>query len=216
MPKHHVCVVDNDPAFRETFRQAAKAAGFNTVEFGTAPEFLAKFVSPSFCCLLLNVQLPGMSGLELLEVLRARRMPIPCIILTRHGDVQAAIQAMKKGAVDCLEKPLKPDQVTDRLHEARDLFLHWQKVEQERQKIAARLSKLTSRELEVFQLMADGMKNTAIAKHLGISRKTLDIHRSKVVAKLKARTSADLARWRMLHESELGGTVSIKPGSYLP
>jgi two-component system response regulator FixJ len=216
MAKQRVCVVDNDAAFRQSFCLAAKAAGFDTVGFGTAPDFLSGFVSTTFCCLVLDVRLPGMSGLELLEVLRARRTAIPCIILTRHGEVQTAIQAMKNGAVDCLEKPLKPDQLADRLHRARELFVHWQKVERERQEISGRIRRLSPRELEVFHFMADGMKNTSIAKQLGISTKTLDIHRCNVLGKLKARTSADLARWRMLHESGPGGTVTIKPGSYIP
>jgi FixJ family two-component response regulator len=215
MATYRVCIVDNDDAFRESFRLAAKAAGFDTVGFGTAPEFLSGFVSTSTCCVVLDVRLPGMSGLELLEILRARRIPIPCLIFTRRGEVQVAVQAMMNGAVDCLEKPLKPDQLTDHLHRAREVFGMWQKVEEERQEIAARISQLSPRELEVFHLMADGMKNTTIAKQLEISLRTLDIHRGKVVGKMKARTWADLVRWRFLHESGAGGAVTIKPGSYL-
>ena len=113
------------------------------------------------------------------------------------------------------QKPLKLDVLTERLHEACALYVQWQKVEQERAEIAGRLDQLTPRELQVFGLMADGMKNMAIAKHLGISRKTLDIHRAKVMAKMKARTPADLVRWRLLHTSGPGGTVVLKPGGYL-
>jgi FixJ family two-component response regulator len=213
--KYRVCVVDDDAAFRESFRLAAKTAGFDTVGFGSAQEFLAGFEPTKVCCLVLDIRLPGMSGLELQEILRARKTHIPTIILTGHGDVPLAVQAIKNGALDFLEKPFKLNQLTERLREACEAYIQWQKVEQERLEIAGRIHRLTPRELEVFGLMADGMKNMAIATHLGISRKTLDIHRTKVVDKMKARTWADLARWRLLHESGPGGTVTIKPGSYI-
>jgi FixJ family two-component response regulator len=213
--KYRVCLVDDDAAFRESFKLAAKTAGFDTVSFANAQEFLAGFDSAKICCIVLDVRLPGMSGLELQDILRARRTHIPVLILTGHADVAMAVQAIKNGALDLLEKPFKLDQLTERLRHAYDVFLNWQKLEAERQEIANRINRLTPRELEVFDLMADGMKNMAIAKHLGISRKTLDIHRTKVVDKMKARTWADLARWRLLHASGPGGIVTIKPGSYI-
>ena len=213
--KYRVCLVDDDAALRDSFRLAAKTAGFETVSFGSAQEFLSGFEPAKVCCLVLDIRLPGMSGLELQEILQARRTHIPILILTGHGDVPMAVQAIKNGALDFLEKPFTLDVLTARLQKACELYVHWQKVEHERQEIAGRMDRLTPRELQVFGLMADGMKNIAIAKHLGISRKTLDIHRTKVVEKMKARTWADLARWRLLHESGPGGAVTIKPGSYL-
>jgi two-component system response regulator FixJ len=213
--KYRVCLVDDDAGFRESFRLAAKTAGFDTVSFGSAQEFLAGFEPTKVCCLVLDIRLPGMSGLELQEILRARKTHIPILILTGHGDVPMAVQAIKNGALDFLEKPFKLNQLTECLRAACEAFIQWQKVEQERQEIAGRMNRLTPRELQVFGLMADGMKNMTIATHLGISRKTLDIHRTKVVDKMKARTWADLARWRLLHESGPGGTVTIKPGSYV-
>jgi two-component system response regulator FixJ len=213
--KYRVCLVDDDAAFRESFRLAAKTAGFDTVAFGSAQEFLSAFEPAKVCCLVLDIRLPGMSGLELQEILHARKTHIPILILTGHGDVPMAVQAIKNGALDFLEKPLNLDILTERLNEACALYVQWQKVEQERQEIAGRMDQLTPRELQVFGLMADGMKNMAIAKYLGISRKTLDIHRTKVVEKMKARTWADLTRWRMLHESGPGGSVTIKAGDYI-
>jgi two-component system response regulator FixJ len=210
-----VCLVDDDAAIRDSFRMAAKAAGYDSVAFSSAHEFLAGFEPTKTCCIVLDVQLPGMSGLELQEVLKARKTDIPVLILTGHADIPMAVQAVKNGALDVLEKPIKLDILTDRLQQAQELYVQWQKVEQERRQVAARISRLTPREVEVFGLMADGMKNTAIAKHLGISRKTLDIHRTKVMAKMKARTWSDLARWRLLNESGPGGTVTIEPGSFV-
>lgn len=213
--KFRVCLVDDDDAFRESFRLAVKAAGFDFVSFASAPEFFAGFDPKKICCLVFDVCLPGMSGLELQEILRTRKTPIPIIIITGHADVPLAVQAMKNGALDVLEKPFNLEVLTDKLEQAFELYNSWQKIEQERKEIAERMSKLTRREREVLGLMADGMKNQMIAKHLGISRKTLDIHRTKVVDKMKARTWADIARWRLLHESGPGGAVTIKPGSYL-
>jgi FixJ family two-component response regulator len=204
-----------DVPFRESFRLAARSAGFDTISFGSAQEFLAGFEAAKVCCLVLDVRLPGMSGLELQNILRARKMHIPVLILTGHGEVPMVVQAIKNGALDVLEKPFTLSLLTQRLREACDVFLHWQKLEKERREVANRLDQLTPREMQVFGLMADGMKNMAIAKRLGISRKTLDIHRTKVVDKMKARTWADLVRWRFLHESGPGGAVTIKAGSYL-
>jgi len=213
--RYRVCLVDDDAAFSESFRLGAKTAGYDTVSFSSAQEFLAGFNPAKICCLVLDIRLPGMSGLELQEILLARKTHIPLLMLTGHADVPMAVQAMKNGAFDFLEKPFKLDLLSERLHEAQELYVRWQKVEQERQEIAERIARLTPRELQVFDLMADGMKNMAIAKHLGISRKTLDIHRTKVVDKMKARTWADLARWRLLHESGAGGAVTIQPGSFI-
>jgi two-component system response regulator FixJ len=214
-PRYRICLVDDDAAFCASFRLAAKAAGFETVSFGSAQEFFSDFDPTKVFCLVLDIRLPGMSGLELQEVLRARKTHVPIIILTGHADIPMAVQAMKNGALDFLEKPFTLDDLKGRLHQAYELYVAWQKVEQERQRIADRLALLTPRELQVFGLMADGMKNIAIARQLGISRKTLDIHRTKVIDKLKARTWADLARWRLLHESGPGGAVTIKAGSYI-
>jgi two-component system response regulator FixJ len=212
--KYRVCLVDDDAAVRQSIRLGAKAAGFDTVSFGSAQEFLAGFNPTKVCCLILDVRLPGMSGFELLEVLKAQKTNIPVLILTGHGDIPMAVQAMKNGALDFLEKPLKMDVLKERLNQACELWVRWQKIEKDRREIAERIDLLTRRETEVFGLMADGMKNVAIARQLGISRKTLDIHRTKVMDKLKARTWADIARWRLLHASGPGGVVTIEPGIY--
>src|SRR5437588_4841063 len=162
--RYRVCLVDDDAAFCASFRLAAKTAGYDTVTFGSAQEFLAGFDPTKICCLVLDIRLPGMSGLELQEILKARKTNIPIIMLTGHADIPMAVQAMKNGALDFLEKPFKLELLTERLNQACDLYVSWQKTEQERQKIAERLALLTPREFQVFGLMADGMKNMAIAK----------------------------------------------------
>ena len=104
----------------------------------------------------------------------------------------------------------------ERIHKAFEVFNEWQKVEVERKEIAQRLAELTPREVEVLDLMVGGRTNKMIADFLGISRKTLDIHRSKVMGKMKARTVADLVRWRMLDQSGPGGATAVRPGDYRP
>jgi two-component system response regulator FixJ len=213
--KLRVCFVDDDTALRNSLQLAAISAGYDSVTFGNAHEFLSGFDSTGVFCIALDVRLPGMSGLELQEVLRARKTHIPLIFLTGHADVRMAVQALKNGAQDVLEKPFKLDDLKDQLQKARALYADWQNLEQERQEITSRIEQLTPRELEVLDLMVEGVKNTEIAKRLGIGRSMLDIHRTRVVDKMKARTWSDLVRWRLLHASGPGGTVVIKPGSYI-
>src|SRR5262249_45095017 len=126
-----------------------------------------------------------------------------------------AVQALKTGAIDVLKNSLQAGVVTDRLKQAFEIWSSWRKIEKERQEIAGRLALLTPREMEVFRLIADGLKSTTIARQLKISGKTLDIHRGRVLGKMKARTTADIARWRLLLESGPGGIVCLKPGDYL-
>ena len=211
-----VCLVDDDATVRNSFKLLMKTAGINLITFGSAQEYLAGFEPKNVGCIILDVRMPGMSGLELQEVLHQRRVHIPVIILTGHADVHLAVGAVKTGAFDVLEKPFNHDLLLERIHKAFDVSAEWHKVEVERKEIAERLSELTPRELQVLDLMVGGRTNKMIAEHLGISRKTLDIHRSKVMGKMKARTVADLVRWRMLDQSGPGGATAVLPGEYRP
>jgi two-component system response regulator FixJ len=214
--KLSICLVDDDAAVRNAFKLLMKSAGINLITFGSAQEYLAGFEPKNVGCIILDVRMPGMSGLELQEILKQRRVNIPVIILTGHADVHLAVQAVKTGAFDVLEKPFNHDLLLERIHKAFDVFGDWQKVEVERKEISARLAELTPRELEVLDLMVGGRTNKMIAEYLGISRKTLDIHRSNVMGKMKARTVADLVRWRMLDQSGPGGATAVRPGEYRP
>jgi FixJ family two-component response regulator len=213
--KFRICFVDGDPSAYEPLRVAAKVAGFESVTFANAREFLAGFDPSNIGCIVLEMRLPGMSGLELQGILKAQKTPVPLMFLTGHADIPLTVQAMKNGAQDVLEKPFKMTVVLDRIKQMLALNATWRKTEKERRDIAERMALLTRRELEVMGLMADGLKNKHIAKRLGISMKTLDIHRTKVMLKMKSRTWADIARWRYLHESGPGGKIVLKPG-YVP
>jgi two-component system response regulator FixJ len=214
--KLSVCVVDDDAAVRNGFKLLMKSAGINLISFGSVQEYLAGFEPKNVGCIILDVRMPGMSGLELQEILKQRKVNIPVIILTGHADVHLAVQAVRNGALDVVEKPFNQELLLERIHNAFDVFNEWQKVESERKEIAERLAELTPREIEVLDLMVGGRTNKMIAEYLGISRKTLDIHRSKVMGKMKARTVADLVRWRMLDQSGPGGATAVRPGDYRP
>jgi FixJ family two-component response regulator len=213
--KLRVCFVESDPALRKSLQLAAKAAGYKSETFADAADFLADFDPTSIFCIVIDARLPGMSGLRLLEVFQARRIHVPVIFLTGHSDVTMAVQALKNGAHDVVTKPVKADSLADKLDSAHEVYADWKRIEDERRKIARRIETLTRRELEVLDLMVAGMKNTEIAKQLGISGKTLDIHRSKVIDKMAARTWADLVRWRLIHQSGPGNRVVVKPGGYI-
>jgi FixJ family two-component response regulator len=213
--KLRVCFVESDPALRKSLQLAAKAAGYGSEAFANAANFLAEFDAKIIFCIVIDAHLPGMSGLRLLEVFQTRRIHVPVILLTGHSDIALAVQALKNGVHDVLTKPVSADCLADKLDSAHKLYVDWKRIEDERRKIARRLETLTRRELEVLDLMVAGMKNKAIAKRLGISEKTLDIHRSRVIDKMAARTWADLVRWRLPHQSGPGGRVVIKPGEFV-
>jgi two-component system response regulator FixJ len=211
-----VCLVDDDAGVRSAFQTFMKTAGLKFIAFGSAQEFFANFDAKNIGCLILDVRMPGMSGLELQEILRQRKIHVPIIILSGHADVPLAVQAVKSGAYDVIEKPINEELLVDRIYRAFDVYTDWFKVESERKEVNDRIASLTPRELEVLDLMVGGRTNKMIAEYLGISRKTLDIHRSKVMGKMKARTVADLVRWRMLDQSGPGGSTAVKAGEYRP
>ncbi|MCI0640452.1 MAG: response regulator [Gemmataceae bacterium] len=214
--KFNVCIIDDDNAIRTAFKNLLKATQYNVAAYGSGQEFLAAFDPKNVAALVVDLRMPGMNGLELLEILKQRKVYVPVIILTGHGDIPITVQAIKAGAFDVIEKPLNQDTVLDRLARAVDVWTEWHRVEGERKEVAARIADLTPRELEVLDLMVGGRTNKMIAEHLGISRKTLDIHRSKVMAKMKARTVADLVRWRMLDLSGPGGATWVKASEFRP
>jgi FixJ family two-component response regulator len=186
--KLRVCFVAADQSLRKSLQQAAKAGGYGSEAFADAGDFLAEFDAKNIFCIVIDARLPGMTGLRLLEVFQARRIHVPVIFLTGHSDVTTAVQALKNGAQDVLTEPVNADSLADKLDGAHKLYANWKKIEDERRKIARRIQTLTRRELEVLDLMVVGLKNKEIAKRLGISEKTLDIHRSRVIDKMAART----------------------------
>jgi two-component system, LuxR family, response regulator FixJ len=196
--KPTVFLVDDDKSIRDSLRLLLKSTGIPLVSFSTAEEFLEKLPEKALGCVLLDVLLPNMGGLELMQELENRELVMPVVLLTGHADVPLAIQAIRSGAFEVVEKPYKDKLLVERLRQALAVSLKWRDIQAERAEIAEKMANLTRREKEVMKWLVTGMKNRTIAEELGISRKTLDIHRSKVMGKMKARTVADLVNWAYL------------------
>lgn len=187
-----VFVVDDDPAVLRGLRLLMKSVKLNVETYLSAQEFLDDYDPAQPGCLLLDLRMPGISGLELQEILRTRSIPIPIIIITGYGEVPAAVQAMRKGAVDFLEKPFNDQVLLDHVQKAiaEDAQIRQQRAEQEA--VLARLALLTPREREVMDLVIAGKSNKVIASQLGISPKTVEFHRSHIMKKMKADSVAGL------------------------
>jgi len=209
--KPNVYLVDDDKSIRDSMRLLLKGASMPLVSFASAEEFLEALPENAVGCLLLDMRLPGKSGLEVMHELEKKQVSLPVILLTGHADVPFAVKAIRGGAFDVIEKPYKDKLLVERLKQALSLSQKWRDIQAERKNIAGRIAKLTRRERQVMDLLVSGMKNKVIAEELGISRKTLDIHRSKVMGKMEARTVADLVRWSYMdNPKQLAVTTPAK------
>jgi len=204
MPDKAVFVVDDDAAVRHGLRFMLRAAGYSVEAFPSAPSFLEDYDPRRVGCLLLDVQMPQMSGLELQQRLNIRGWRVPVIFITGHGTVALAIAAMKAGAFDFIEKPLREEALLDSIERA----LQWNdrayEERLERATLEARMSLLTPREREVFELVAVGEPNKVIARQLGISFRTVELHRAHIIEKLQARSLSDLIRIGIIMNSNRG------------
>ena len=201
MPDKAVFVVDDDAAVRQGLRFMLRAAGYTVEAIPSALSFLEDYNPRRGGCLLLDVQMPQMSGLDLQQQLNLRGWRIPVIFITGHGTVPLAIAAMKAGAFDFIEKPLREDAMLESIERA----LHWNdrayEERLERATLQVRATLLTAREREVFELVAAGEPNKVIARHLGISFRTVELHRAHIIEKLQARSLSDLIRMGIIMNS---------------
>ena len=190
-----VYVVDDDEAVRDSMRWLLEANGFAVTTFASAEQFLARLPDPEpVACLLLDVRMPGMSGLELHEELVRRGSALPLIFITGHGDVPMAVSRMKKGACDFLEKPFSDAQLRQLVADALARAEAARRGLREDRVACERVERLTGRESQVLELIVAGRLNKQIADDLGISIKTVEAHRANIMDKLGARTMADLMR----------------------
>ncbi|HKR21105.1 MAG TPA: response regulator [Pyrinomonadaceae bacterium] len=189
-----VVVVDDDPSFRNFLSRLVQTIGVKTLLFTSAEEFLAAPQPDGPCCLVLDVQMPGLSGLDLQRELARRGRPLPIVFTTGHGDIPMTVEAMKAGAIGFLSKPFRNQEMIDAIKEgiARDRETR-QRFE-EAAELHARYDSLTAREREVFALVTRGSLNKQIALELGTSERTVKAHRSQVVQKMHAESVADLVR----------------------
>jgi len=198
--KPTVFVVDDDEAVRQALGLLIRSAGLDVETYDSAKQFLEAYEPARPGCLVLDVRMPGMSGPELQEKLAAQRITIPVIIISGHGDVPTAVRAVKRGAVDFIQKPFDDQVLLGRIEQAISLDAETRRDQAEQADVAARLARLTPREREVMDLLVAGMASKQIAFKLGLSRKTVDIHRAHVMMKLGIDSLADLVRMGLTHE----------------
>ncbi len=189
-----VFVVDDDQAVRDSLALLVQSVGLEVETFASAGDFLDAYRPDRRGCLITDIRMPGMSGLELQEQLSADGHHIPVIVLTGFGDVPAAVRALKGGAVDFVEKPFNPQALLDLVQQAivRDAEIREQGAHQA--KLAERMSLLTPREQEVMALVVAGKANKVIAIDLSISERTVELHRARIMKKMQARSLAELMR----------------------
>ena len=189
-----VYVVDDDEAVRDAMAMLLDSADLEHRCFASADAFLQHAEQARRGCLVLDIRMPGTGGLELQQRLCDLGSTLPILFLTGHGDVPMAVEAMRQGAFDFLRKPVNETDFLERIQQALDLEAGDWRERQDLEDLRARVETLTEREHEVFECVARGIANKAIAGELGISERTVEVHRAQVMKKLGARTLADLVR----------------------
>jgi len=196
-PVPTVFIVDDDDGVRASVRILLKSVGLPATPFSSAQEFLASYPPSQPGCLVLDIRMPGMSGLELQQQLNLRGAVIPVIFISGHADIPMAVEAMQHGAFDFLQKPFRDQDLIDRVQRALASDRKNRDALEEHERIRERLKSLTSREHEVLQLMARGKPNKVMAADLGLSQRTVEIHRAHVMEKMEAGSVAQLVRMVM-------------------
>jgi two-component system, LuxR family, response regulator FixJ len=196
-----IFVVDDDEGVRNSLKFLLKSVGLATRAFASADEFLRAYRPDQPGCLVLDVRMPGMSGLELQQQLNVRGAIVPVIFITGHGDVPMAVEAMQQGAFDFLQKPFRDQELIDRIQRALETDASNRTALAEHDKIRARLDSLTEREREVLGLLTSGKQNKTMAAELGVSQRTVEIHRARIMEKTGAGWVAQLVRMVMDLES---------------
>lgn len=189
-----VYVVEDDEAVQKSICALLGAHGHATMPFQSAEDFLASYEPGRKSCLVLDLRLPGMSGTHLQKRLAELGAALPTIIVTAHGDIPLAVEAMRAGAIDFIEKPAQPDQLLEAIRVAADLIEGRARAEVPKKIVTDRLGRLTERERQVLGHLLQGKLSKEIAAELGISQRTVEVHRARVREKMQARGIADLIR----------------------
>lgn len=195
-PEPLVYVVDDEASIRDSLAMLLRSVGLASRTFADARSFLATYQPRPDACLVADVRMPGMSGIELQEALRTRGAELPIIIITGHGDIAMAVRAMKAGAADFIEKPFHDQTLLDAVHRAlaRSADPRKDAAAVDSDELRKRLATLTPREKEVMALVVEGRPNKAVATRLGLSTRTVEVHRAKAMEKMQAQSLADLVR----------------------
>ena len=192
-----VFVVDDDPAVRDSLALLLRSIGLKGEAYSSAGEFLDAYDATRPGCLVLDVRMPGMSGLELQQQLEKLHSTLPIIFLTAHADVPMAVAAVKAGAVDFIQKPFRDQDLIDKIQHAIEEDASVRKMLADRQQILTRIESLTPREHEVMEMVVDGKANKVIAIDLGLSQRTVEIHRARVMQKMAADSVSQLVQMVM-------------------
>jgi FixJ family two-component response regulator len=189
-----VFIVDDDEGVRDGLSLLLATVGVSCELYESAQAFLDAYDADKRGCLVLDIRMPRMTGLDLQKKLREMGSVLPVIFITGHGDIPMAVEAMRRGALDFIRKPFREHDLLERINEALNIDEDTHRKAVDRQEIAERLSTLSQREKEVFDRVADGQMNKVIAADLGISERTVEVHRGQVMKKLDVRTLAQLVR----------------------
>lgn len=194
MAKGIVCIVDDDAAARKSLGFMLDMAGYTTAQFESGLKFLEASESGICKCLIADVRMPQMSGIELLERIKTRRPDLAVVVMTGHGDIPLAVDAMKRGAADFIEKPLDNERLLLAINNALNGPIPVERIGEQRAEVTRRLESLSPREHEVMLSLVRGNPNKMVAHELGISVRTVEIHRANVMSKTEARSLAELVR----------------------
>jgi FixJ family two-component response regulator len=189
-----VIIIDDDDAVREALSSLFRSVGLQVKLFASAPEFLQGKLSDGPSCMVLDVRLPGLSGLDFQTELARRNIQIPIVFMTGHGDIPMSVRAMKAGAVEFLPKPFRDQDMLDAVQTGLDQDRNWRKNAGDMTKLKASFNSLTAREKEILALVTAGLMNKQIATEIGVSEITVKVHRGNVMHKMGAKSLAHLVR----------------------
>jgi len=192
-----VFVVDDDPGVRDSLQLLIKSIGLDAETYPSADDFLEAYDPETPGCLVLDVRMPGMSGLELQQELASRSSTLPIIFVTAHADVPMAVDAVKAGAADFVQKPFRDQDLIDKIQHAIEENARVRLELADQAQIASRIASLTPREREVMALVVEGKANKVVAHSLGLSQRTVEIHRARVMEKMHAESVAQLVQMVM-------------------
>jgi FixJ family two-component response regulator len=208
-PGPTVYIVDDDPAVQQALRLSFRSVGYRVEVFASAAQFLSAYSEHLSGCILLDVRMPDMSGLELQEKLNQRHSILPIIFMTGHGDVAMAVTAMQFGALDFIQKPFNDQDLIDRVAQAISRDARNRSVLQEKHEIRKRLAALTPREREIMDMVVNGKANKVIAGDLQLSQRTVEIHRARVMEKMLATSLAHLVRMVIAVDESDAGDLGV-------
>ncbi len=198
-----VFIVDDDPAVRDSLQFLIESVGYRVEAFENARAMIDRCHRPVAGCLVADLRLPGMSGLDMHDHLRHVGVCLPTIMITGHGDVSAAVRAMHAGALDFIEKPFSDQFLLERITQAVRQDARRREVEGERDALCERYDQLTERERQVMAAVVEGKLNKQVASDLGLSHKTIEVHRAHVMDKMEAKSLAELVRMAVVLEKPL-------------